>query len=447
MSEEATLDEFSEQGQDESESSDELRQDGFLTLPYDWRVSTLGEVAKEGGLVDGDWIESDDMDENGGIQLVQLGHIGQGQFKGEPDRFITEEFAKEEDCTVLSEGDLLISRMQEPILRSCLLPPFERDSVMAVDIARLVETDDWNRQFLKYVLNSRPIWKQGIAWASGTTRKRISRKNMEKLRLPTPSLSEQRKISTVLYTVDRAIEIANNISEQIGRVEQGLQQTLFAGKHLNCERKEAPTMEEVPEHWQVRTMGEVCDITMGSSPKSEHYNESGEGLPFFQANNEFGLRNPEHDRWCSNPVKTADKGDSLMTLRGTYVGQMNIADRRCCIGRGLAGISAGEDLLEEYLYQHLRRRERYVKSIAIGSTFDSVSSGELENLPIAIPPKEEQEQIANTLKSVQKRLTFTEKYTEQLQQLKRGLMQDLLSGKVRTTDTNIEVPEEIAQHG
>jgi hypothetical protein len=151
MSEDATLDEFIKKQKSGSTDSEQLREDGFLTLPQDWSVSKLREVAKEGGLVDGDWIESDDMNEDGEIQLVQLAHIGQGQFKGKPNRFITKKFSKDENCTVLSEGDLLISRMQEPILRSCLLPPFDRDSVMAVDIARLQETEEWNRQFLKYV--------------------------------------------------------------------------------------------------------------------------------------------------------------------------------------------------------------------------------------------------------------------------------------------------------
>lgn len=194
-------------------------------------------------------------------------------------------------------------------------------------------------------------------------------------------------------------------------------------------------------------MSEVCNITMGSSPKSEYYNESGDGLPFFQANNEFGLRNPTNDRWCSNPVKTAKKGDSLMTIRGTYVGQMNIADKECCIGRGLAGISAGDKLDSEYLYHHLRRRERYVKSIAIGSTFDSVSSGDLENLLIAVPPEDEQKQIADILQRVQQRIIFSEKYLDRLSSLKKGLMQDLLSGEIRTADRDINIHPEVKKHG
>ncbi|WP_394324698.1 restriction endonuclease subunit S [Halorubrum sp. SD626R] len=104
----------------------------------------------------------------------------------------------------------------------------------------------------------------------------------------------------------------------------------------------------------------------------------------------------------------------------------------------------------EYLKREVSSRDQYnerVRSGGTGRRFDSVSSGDLENLPIAVPPIEEQEQIANTLKLVQDRLRFTEDYTNRLRRLKQGLQQDLLSGTVRTTDTNIEVPDEITQHG
>jgi len=305
------------------------------------------------------------------------------------------------------------------------------------------EQTDENLRFLYYLLENIQLERLNAASAIPG----LNRNDTYGLNAVIPSLPEQRKIATVLYTVDQAIEATNEISDQIERLEKGLQQSLFSGEYLDCDKKEISTLGEIPEHWDTDTMGELCDITMGSSPKSEHYNESGDGLPFFQANNEFGLRNPKHDRWCSDPVKLADEGDSLMTLRGTYVGQMNIADRECCIGRGLAGISPGELLSDEYLYQHLRRRERYVKSIAIGSTFDSVSSGDLQSLVLSVPPMKEQKQIADTLSSLQNRLMFTKRYADQLQRVKQGLMRDLLSGTVRTTDINIQVPDEVAQHG
>jgi type I restriction enzyme S subunit len=447
MSDDITLDEFTESdGKEPSEFVDEgLREEGFLTLPHDWDISTVREVSKEGGLVDGDWIESADMDENGAIQLVQLGHIGEGRFKGKPNRFITKEFAEQEDCTVLSEGDLLISRMQEPILRSCILPSFEQDSVMAVDIARLQEGENWNRMLLKYLFNSRPIWKQGIAWASGTTRKRISRKNIEKLRLPTPPLSEQRKIATVLHTVDQAIQKTKEVIEQTERTQKGHIRHLFR-KGVSDEATEThEVLGEMPTSWKITELSNIADVVMGSSPKSEYYNESGDGLPFYQGNNDFNRRNPTTNVWCTDPVKQAKKGDILISIRAP-VGDLNIATEDSCIGRGLAAIRP-QSIDFDYLYYHLYERNNWFSRISSGSTFDSINSSQIRNTKIKLPSKSIQEKIGSILRNNELYILKEEEYLNQLQRLKQGLMQDLLSGEVRTTDANIHTPEEVAKYG
>ena len=187
-------------------------------------------------------------------------------------------------------------------------------------------------------------------------------------------------------------------------------------------------MESKPsDRWAVRELSEVTDVTMGSSPKSKYYNEDGDGIPFFQSNNEFGERYPQHDRWCSNPRKIAQEGDLLMTIRGTYVGQMNIADRESCIGRGLAGITPGEKVNGEFLFQQLNQIEPFVKSIAIGSTFDSISSAEINSLEIDLPPLSEQRKIATVLYTVDRAIEKTEKIITQSERVREGITQDIFT--------------------
>jgi type I restriction enzyme S subunit len=72
---------------------------------------------------------------------------------------------------------------------------------------------------------------------------------------------------------------------------------------------------------------------------------------------------------------------------------------------------------------------------------------DLQQVEIPVPPKEEQREIVDTLQELDRTRKHNESYRNRLQRLKRGLMQDLLLGTVRTTDTNIEVPDEIAQYG
>ena len=86
---------------------------------------------------------------------------------------------------------------------------------------------------------------------------------------------------------------------------------------------------------------EFAEINMGQSPESSSYNENKDGLPFFQGKADFGKINPKAKVWCNKPTKIAEKDDILMSVRAP-VGDLNIANEKCCIGRGLAGIRANK---------------------------------------------------------------------------------------------------------
>jgi len=90
-------------------------------------------------------------------------------------------------------------------------------------------------------------------------------------------------------------------------------------------------------NWEIVKLKEIAEIIMGQSPKSEFYNTNREGLPFFQGCSEFEELNPVPKKWCTKPLKIAYKDDVLMSVRAP-VGALNIADRKCIIGRGLCAI-------------------------------------------------------------------------------------------------------------
>src|SRR3989344_5980641 len=91
--------------------------------------------------------------------------------------------------------------------------------------------------------------------------------------------------------------------------------------------------------WQKVKLGDIADLNMGQSPKSEFYNDHGEGLPFFQGVTDFGERVPEETMYCSKPTKVVEPGDVLISVRAP-VGDVNIAEKKSCIGRGVAGVRA-----------------------------------------------------------------------------------------------------------
>lgn len=126
-------------GLSESETRDVRVVSQEVEIASQWDVVPLPEIARSGEItfIDGDWVESSDMVDDGEYQLIQLGNIGEGYFKGECNRYVNQEFFEDENCTLVEEGDLLISRMAEPILRSLIVPQFDKKSITAVDIVKI----------------------------------------------------------------------------------------------------------------------------------------------------------------------------------------------------------------------------------------------------------------------------------------------------------------------
>ena len=96
---------------------------------------------------------------------------------------------------------------------------------------------------------------------------------------------------------------------------------------------------EIPKGWVIGGLGDICEITMGQSPPGESYNETGEGVPFFQGVRDFGFRFPSRRIYCTAPApaRFAAEGDVLLSVRAP-VGSLNVAKERSAIGRGVAAI-------------------------------------------------------------------------------------------------------------
>ena len=149
--------------------------------------------------------------------------------------------------------------------------------------------------------------------------------------------------------------------------------------------------------WEMVRLGEISTINMGQSPLSESYNDSGEGVPFFQGKTDFGLVNPKVRVYCNNPIKIDNENDVLISVRAP-VGAVNIASRKCCIGRGLAAISERSRVSHyKYLYNYLKYRENEIASMGVGSTFKAISKRDLNSILIPLPPLPVQQQIADVL--------------------------------------------------
>ena len=147
----------------------------------------------------------------------------------------------------------------------------------------------------------------------------------------------------------------------------------------------------------MRPLTEYCTLNMGQSPDSKTYNTQGKGLPFYQGNADFGETHPITRVWCSAPVKVAEDGDILISVRAP-IGAMNMAVERCCIGRGLAALTPIRNKCsKQFLYYALQSKVDSLIAQGTGSTFKAISKKVLEATCIPAYSTIEQEQIAETI--------------------------------------------------
>jgi type I restriction enzyme S subunit len=215
-------------------------------LPAGWTVATLPDlIGPEGDFCDGDWVESKDQNPDGDVRLIQLADIGEGVFRNRSNRFLTSRKAAELNCKFLRPGDVLVARMPDPLGRACIFPGMPMKSVTAVDVC-IVRPGNGSVEprWLMWTINA-PQSRQEIAkLQSGTTRGRISRKNLGTIPLPVPPLPEQRRIVAI-------------IEEQFSRIDAGVDALQRARRNL--QRMRAAVL-------QAAVMGRLVPQVPGDEP-------------------------------------------------------------------------------------------------------------------------------------------------------------------------------------
>ena len=175
----------------------------------------LREIATKSvnGFVDGDWIESKDQSEKG-IRLLQLADIGVREFLDKSHRFISEDTFERLKCFEVLPGDLLLARMPDPIGRACIVPDIGCKMITAVDCC-IIRVDEklHNKLYWLYFLNSDFMKRKIESLASGTTRSRISRKNLEAIQVYYPAKNDQDRIVNGMNGLMRTMDA---VAESIG---------------------------------------------------------------------------------------------------------------------------------------------------------------------------------------------------------------------------------------
>lgn len=346
----------------------------------------------------------------------------------------------------LYQGEILIERSggsdTQPVGRVGLITNdiAQTEFAFANFIQRIAVDDTIEPEYLFYCLQQ--MYEMGVTASmqyQTTGIRNLDWKLYTKSFLPKPPKPEQRTIASILSKVDEAIAATKNTIAKAERLKKSLMQNLLTGKLKpdGTWRKEDEFYKDekfgnTPIGWYWGRLSEIADVIAGQSPAGEYYNEDGKGVPMLNGPTEFTDLHPIPVQYTTKTTKLCEVGDILFTVRGSSTGRMNIADQQYCIGRGIAAIRNKEGSDIDFIYYTLTTIAEKILAEARGSgtTFPNVNRGELQKKWILIP-KDEQSEISKKIKAVDAILKSKQAKIKKLERLKKTLMQNLLTGKLR----------------
>ncbi|MBD3331137.1 restriction endonuclease subunit S [Candidatus Peregrinibacteria bacterium] len=275
-----------------------------------------------------------------------------------------------------------------------------------------------NVDFLYYYLNQ--FIDQVKRLGSGSTFAEVGKKHLEGLKITIPPIAEQKAIARILSKVDEEIEKVDQIIQRTEKLKKGLMQKLLS-KGIGHKKFKKTELGEIPEEWEVVTLENFIELSYGSNlPKRKR--EEGE-VPVYGSN---GVT----DRHNTALVK----GPGIIIGRKGSIGQVHWSES------DFWPIDTTYYVTEEKEKEKNKNiRWIYYKFQTLGLEAMNSASGipglnrnEVYNLKISVPPLPEQIKIVEILETVDKKLKINRKNKSKLNRLKKGLMADLLSGKVRT---------------
>ena len=445
MSDDATLNEFvdaNDTNQQDSEvtehgrSEEDLAQElfGIGEIPKTWSIEPLSESAN---IIAGNSPPSSTYNEVGdGLPFFQ-GNSEFNHFHPEADTWCSDPRKVAETNDILISirapvGDLNIANQ-----RCCI----------GRGLAAL-RPDDMNGLYLFYHLSERGAWLSRLA--TGSTFKSITKGDLQHLDIPVPPFSEQRKIATVLHTVDQAIQKPEVMIEQSKKLKRGIKQDLLSEgyhQHETEQRRIGAKLRKIPSEWETAELGELAEYQNGYGFSKEQWSDTGRLIIRIQ-----DLTTPEEsDRnYFDGEIDSkyeVENGDILVSWSATLgVFKWNRGD--AVLNQHIFKVRNIEDIVsEQFLYHILDDSLTELERKLHGSTMKHVTRSAFEGTEVPLPPKNEQIQIAKTLDDIDQQIQSHQKHRSKLQRVKNGLMQDLLSGEVRTTDVNIDIPQEVEKYG
>ena len=389
-----------------------------------------------------------------GVVVLRNQNIRKGQLDLSQPSFTDEaHFRDRTRRAVPTQGDIVITR-EAPMGEVCMIPPNLRCCLGQRMVLLRPNREHVDPHFLLYALQTKEVQREiSVNEGTGSTVSNLRIPLLQSLPIPVRPMREQQAIAHILGTLDDKIELNRRMNETLEAIASALFKSWFVDfdpvrakaegrdpglpQHLADlfpDSFEDSELGEIPRGWKAGCVDDEFNLTMGQSPPGESYNESGEGMPFYQGRRDFGSRFPSRRVYCPAPTRFAQKGDTLISVRAP-VGDINVAAEDCAIGRGVAS-ARHKTGSRSYTYQFMRAQGKtFSRFEAEGTVFGSIGKKDFHAISCVIPPRPLVEAFEVRCGVIESRVEANEHESRTLAALRDTLLPKLISGELRVSET------------
>ena len=368
---------------------------------------------------DGDWIESKDQSDEG-IRLVQTGNIGEGKYLEKESRakYVSEETFERLKCTEIFPGDILVSRLPEPVGRACIIPNKDERMITAVDCT-ICRPDEAVilKEYLCYFMQSSAYYTRLFGNVTGTTRKRISRKNLGNVELNVPRLEVQK---TVVDRLDRLVSVIESRQKELQLLDDLIKARFVEMFDLDSCRYGTfgQDTDFVDYRGKTPVLSEVGTIRM--------VNAKSVGKGYFKDVNEY-VTEETYDEWMHRGYGYPE--DVLFVTEGHTFGntcQVPAYLTKFALGQRVITIKGHSDVINNSFLCGYMQTERFMQDIntyRTGGTAQGIRSKDLMKVQIPLPDYEQQLSFDRFCKQVDKSKVVVQAALDEVQLLFDSMMQ------------------------
>ena len=294
-------------------------------------------------------------------------------------------------------------------------------------------------EYLLYILKLLKI--RNVFWSmskKAVNQASINQTELGRLRIPVPSVEEQRAVVGVLGVVDSAIGLVDKVIWKTERLKKGLMQTLLTKGIGHTEYKDTP-IGKTPIEWKLEKIRDVCEVVTGGTPSTKHPEYFGGNIKWLKSGDikqlyiydttekitQLGIENSNAKIHPTDSVAIALSG------RGQTRGRTTIIKVPMACSQSVAFMIPSSEIVAEYLHYNLSNRYMEIRNLTGHLDRSGLNLSIVSEIQIPVPSLTEQQKIVSILVTVDNKLDLERKEKDKLERLKRGLMGLLLTGKVR----------------